>query len=275
MECTYEDMTIHYEACGDADGLPLVMIHGFPADHHICLFTMEPAFHERKGWWRVYVDLPGTGRSPAVERIDTHDKLLQALLGFIDHVLPGRRFAVGGFSWGGYWSRAIAHEWAGRVIGQVLIAPDMHTANDEKYWPRHVTLAEDPALLAGLDPNLARDFRSVAVVQTRELLDVLQRGILEPAARANQAFFDRLWRDPGLSFHPDDLPAPFAAPTLIVTGRQDSMAGYHEAGQILDRYLRATYAVLDRAGHGLAFEQRGLFNALVGEWLDRVEEYIH
>jgi len=41
---------------------------------------------------------------------------------------------------------------------------------------------------------------------------------------------------------------------------------------ILENYPRATFVVLDRAGHMLYIEQENLFNALVNEWLDRVEE---
>jgi len=39
----------------------------------------------------------------------------------------------------------------------------------------------------------------------------------------------------------------------------------------LDNHPRATFAVLDRAGHGLGAEQESLFRTLVSEWLDRVE----
>jgi hypothetical protein len=41
--------------------------------------------------------------------------------------------------------------------------------------------------------------------------------------------------------------------------------------QILERYPRATFAVLDHAGHGLGIEQPYLLRALIGEWLDRIE----
>lgn len=50
--------------------------------------------------------------------------------------------------------------------------------------------------------------------------------------------------------------------------------GYREAYQIRDNYPRATFAILDRAGYALSYEQNGVFLALVGEWMDRVEEYI-
>ncbi len=55
-------------------------------------------------------------------------------------------------------------------------------------------------------------------------------------------------------------------------GRQDHWLGYKDAWKILENYPRATFAVLDRAGHCLQMEQEKLFNQLVSEWLDRVEE---
>ena len=52
------------------------------------------------------------------------------------------------------------------------------------------------------------------------------------------------------------------------------MVGYRQAWDILENYPRATFAVLDRAGHCLEIEQEVLFHALAGEWLDRVREHI-
>jgi pimeloyl-ACP methyl ester carboxylesterase len=71
----------------------------------------------------------------------------------------------------------------------------------------------------------------------------------------------------------DTLPEPFPAPALILTGRYDNCCGYRDTFRILDNYPRGTYVVLDCAGHGLPTEQRALFQALVGEWLERVEAF--
>lgn len=65
---------------------------------------------------------------------------------------------------------------------------------------------------------------------------------------------------------------PFPRPSLIVTGRQDDMVGYVDQWALLPHYPRATFAVLDVAGHNLQFERPALFEALVGDWLDRVSE---
>lgn len=50
------------------------------------------------------------------------------------------------------------------------------------------------------------------------------------------------------------------------------MCGYRDAWDLLDNYPRATFAVLDRAGHFVDIEQHVLCHALMRDWLDRVEE---
>jgi pimeloyl-ACP methyl ester carboxylesterase len=72
----------------------------------------------------------------------------------------------------------------------------------------------------------------------------------------------------------DKLPAPFGGPTLILTARQDNLCGYRDAWELLDNYARATFAVLDRAGHFVNIEQDILCQALMREWLARVEEWV-
>ena len=92
---------------------------------------------------------------------------------------------------------------------------------------------------------------------------------------ADAKHLEPIRRDPsryGFSFDADTLAEPFAAPTLIVTGRQDTIVGYRDAWRIVENYPRATFAVLDRADHGLPIDQDALFRALVNDWLDRVEE---
>ena len=63
---------------------------------------------------------------------------------------------------------------------------------------------------------------------------------------------------------------PFDKPVLILNGRQDAIAGYAEMIDALDHYPHATFAVLDRAGHSLSWEQPEVFAALTLEWLRRI-----
>ena len=48
------------------------------------------------------------------------------------------------------------------------------------------------------------------------------------------------------------------------------MTGYEDQYALLPHYPRATYAVLDIAGHNLQIEQPELIGVLIREWLERI-----
>lgn len=60
-------------------------------------------------------------------------------------------------------------------------------------------------------------------------------------------------------------------PALFITGRQDNSVGYQDLWNLIEDYPRATFAVLDLAGHNLQIEQPELFHCLVREWIARTE----
>src|SRR6266571_2970263 len=105
MKCDLGDLAIFYETYGT--GRPLVMLPGRPSDHHIMERFMEPLFTQRDGWLRIYPDLPGTGLTPSVDRLATHEAMLDAVLAFIDTIIPGQRFVLAGLSYGGYLARGV------------------------------------------------------------------------------------------------------------------------------------------------------------------------
>jgi pimeloyl-ACP methyl ester carboxylesterase len=116
-----------------------------------------------------------------------------------------------------------------------------------------------------------------AVVQSRDVLEALVRDYAPPSELCDQDVLGGIRPHSekyGLSLDVDAHVEPFPAPTLILAGRQDAAVGYRDAWEILENYPRATFVVLDRAGHLLPVDQQRLFRALVSEWLDRVEEYV-
>jgi pimeloyl-ACP methyl ester carboxylesterase len=113
-------------------------------------------------------------------------------------------------------------------------------------------------------------FRSFAVVQTPKTFKRTLKEILPGLKTADNKFLGRLQAH-GYAFTFDVDIRVFEKPTLILVGRQDSMVGYQDAWNILEKYPHATYAVLDQAGHNLQIENEHLFKALVEEWLNRIE----
>jgi pimeloyl-ACP methyl ester carboxylesterase len=272
MQCQLDNLTVYYEACGE--GRPLIMLHGRPLDHRHMVAEMEPLFEKRPGWRRLYLDLPGMGRTPGPDWITHEDQMLGVVLDFIDRVIPGQRFAVAGLSYGGYLARGLVYRRGSQIDGVLMTVPAVTMDHPHRVVPEFVTIREDAALLAELDPATRQSIRNMAVVQSRAVIDGWQ-AVIAPAVRAaDHAFLDRLDQPDVVSFEAALDRVTFDKPALILTGRQDNVCGNQQAWEMAAHYPRATFAVLDRAGHCLTMEQTGLFRALVAEWLDRVEESI-
>ncbi len=271
MEAIIKSLPVYYEEYGT--GIPVLMLHGTPVDHRWMAANMEPVFHNRPGWRRIYPDLPGHGKTPGAEWITSQDDILEIMAEFIQTVAPKQRFVVAGLSYGGYLVRGMVYRLGSMIDGVALWIPQVETDKTKLQTPAHQVVVEDAQFLAALTPQTSF-LPDMAVVQRVETIEWF-RTYGQPAfALADWAFLNKIGDLSSFSFSPDELPAPFPGPALIVTGRQDAMVGYKSAWQILDNYPRGSFAVLDRAGHFLDLEQTPLLQALTSEWLNRVEEYI-
>lgn len=270
MECLVRGVLVNYEEMGE--GRPILMLHGWPADHRQMIYDMEPFFANRPGWRRLYPDMPGMGRTPGADWIKSQDDMLEVALGFIDAVAPGARFAVAGASYGGYLARGVVYRRSTQVCGVMLDVPSMGTDTPTRRLPPHQILVHDPAFEQALGPD-EQLTATIVVVQSPAALEHFREAIKPGVSIADHAFLESLEPRYDFSFPVDTLPEPFPAPTLIITGRQDSSCGYLDTWSLIENYPRGSFIVLDRAGHALSVEQATLFRALVNEWLDRMEEY--
>lgn len=268
MKAKLGDISLYYEQVGS--GKPIVMLHGWPLDHLSMKGAMEPIFANREGWKRIYVDLPGMGQSDAPDWLKTRDQILDVVVEFVNTLVPDERFCVAGLSFGGLLAQGLVHYLAHRMDGLMLLVTSVATKVEG--LPPSVVMYSESLNLDGLEKDQINAFKGMAVVQTQAHLDAWKETIFPGTSRANYAFLDRL--KAGYSFDVEELAQPFPAPTLLLSGRQDSTVGYRDAWRVIENYPHASFVILDRAGHCLQMEQPTLYKALVHEWLDRVEEYV-
>ena len=240
---------MYYESFGE--GQPIIFLPGWGGDNGEGRDIHEPLFEGRPGWRRIYVDPPGTGKSPADPAITDQDGMLAAILALIDELVGGERFALAGTSAGALHGRGIVKRDPSRVLGLLLRVPGIVVDRTKRTLPTDEYLVRTPDWQD-------KDRRYYDAVDSIADLDFLGR------IQADVSTY-------GLS---EDPAARFEGPTLIVTGRQDTITGYADAWSILDDYPRATYAVLDQQDHGLPVRRLTAYRALVDDWLDRVEEHL-
>ncbi|TCO34028.1 pimeloyl-ACP methyl ester carboxylesterase [Kribbella steppae] len=240
---------MYYESFGA--GRPIVFLPGWGGDAGEGRDIHEPVFEGRTGWRRIYVDPPGTGKSPAVPGITDQDGMLAAIAVLIDEVVGTERFALAGTSAGGLHSRGIVQRDPSRILGLLLRVPGIIVDRAKRDLPT--------------DEHLTK---------TSEWHDKQRRYYDVTEEQADLEFLGRIQADVRTYALSEDPAARFDGPTLIVTARQDTMTGYADAWSVLDDYPRATYAVLDQEDHFLPVRRHAVYRALVADWLDRMEEHL-
>ena len=271
MECKIRNIVISYEIIGE--GKPIILLHGYAFDHRVMIGCMEPILSESNHYKRVYMDLPGMGKSESSDWITNSDSMLTIVIDFINDIIPNENFLLAGESYGGYLSRGIIYHMADRVEGALFICPVIIADNNKRNLPKHKVLVKDTKLLSEISQEEASDFNQTAVVQSEITFERYQNEIISGFQMADHTFLNCL-KENGYEFsiNVDKVNQIFDKPALFLLGRQDSSVGYKDAWNILDNFSRATFAVLDLAGHNLQIEQEALFNSFVKEWLNRVEE---
>ncbi|MCH3965398.1 MAG: alpha/beta hydrolase [Clostridium sp.] len=271
MKCKIDDISINYHIKGN--GKPVVMIHGYAADSRLMMGCMEPAFLNKKDYKRIYMDLPGMGESSTSERITNADDMLDVIVDFIRKIIPDENFLLAGESYGGYLSRGIIYKMFEKVDGLLLICPVIIPDFKKRDLPEHVILVKDRKLLSQLNEYEIENFNSISVLQSEKIYRRYKDEVLS-GLEAGKHEFLRYFQKNGykFSFDVDKIDKKFTKPTLILLGHQDSRVGYKDAWTILNNYPRATFAVIDNAGHNLQIEQEDMFNYMVDEWIRRIQK---
>jgi len=99
-------------------GKPLMLLHGYPLDHHIwdlVIQLLEDKFD------LIIPDLRGFGESSTVDTAYTMDDFASDLAGLLDQ-LGVSKVAVAGHSMGGYVALAFANNYPDRVIGLGMVS---------------------------------------------------------------------------------------------------------------------------------------------------------
>ncbi|MEN1937800.1 alpha/beta hydrolase [Paenibacillus sp. 102] len=266
MICHVQDAEIYYEIIGE--GKPIVMLHGCSLDHRAMKGCMEPLFHKHPGYKRIYIDLPGMGKSNAPKWINSSDSLFDLLTSCIEKIIPNENFLLVGESYGGYLSRAMTSKTPHRIDGLLLICPVIIAEHEKRTVPNSNLIKSDDTFLNSLPLDERRDFCELAVIANEYTYNRYKEEIKPGLTVADDKFIGILQKNYSLTFPLNER--KYVNPVLVLAGRQDIVVGYKDLLEVIEDYPRATFAVLDMSGHNLQIEQPELFEGLVKEWLVRV-----
>lgn len=259
MPAESAEVALHYEAAGE--GLPLVLIHGFPLSGAIWQNQLAGLSDS----CRVIVpDLRGFGRSAAPAGGCTMDSYADDLVQLLDS-LGVSRAVFCGMSMGGYVVFNLLERYPERVLGICLMVT-RGGAEDEAGKLRRSVLA-DEVLNSGA--GAAADifstilFAPVTIMGNPSLVENVRLLMMaaDPAGLAGGLLAMRDRADYSKRLGEFTLPA-------LVIGAADDMAIPPEESRLLAAGLgNARLCIIPQAGHMVMMEQPETVNAALREFL--------
>ncbi|MTD38917.1 alpha/beta fold hydrolase [Erwinia sp. CPCC 100877] len=254
-------------------GQPIVCIHGFGVDHRLMSGCLEPIFEKSAGYQRIYVDLPGMGQSTSKESLCA-DEMIKILQAFLRQVIGTASYSLIGESYGGYLSLGLAKQETNRISGLYLLCPCTISRQTDRILPvRKIPIVSEKIEVSVAQTNDYHDFLQVATIATKATWQSYQKDILPGIKQADQAFLNR-YQANGYSFSCEKELEAFSldAPVTIITGKQDDVVGYVDAFRFMKQFSRASFLVVDDAGHNLQIEQPMIFQHSFNAWLEKITE---
>jgi pimeloyl-ACP methyl ester carboxylesterase len=282
---------IAYEERGA--GAAFIALHGYSLDRRMSIGAFEPLFGQlgraagagAREYRRIYPDLPFMGESTDEPGGEGHDGILDAMRDFIAEVAPSGPLVLAGESYGGYLARGLARELGERVRGLFLLCPAVVGPRDARDIDPPVVVREEAgwreaARARGATDAELEEYEYHAVARSlagfertkAEIIAGIRMFRAEAAKEhyaGREAFsFDGLGRagTAGAAFD-----RPFEGPACFFLGRQDRSVGWRDAIRLADRYPRASYVIVDGAGHNAQAERPAEFAAAFRSWLEACE----
>ena len=246
-----------YVEQGDADGVPVVMLHGV-TDSWRSFETVLP--HLPDDLRAIAVTQRGHGDAPKPESSYLIEDLAGDVVELIAELELGPAIVVG-HSMGSWVTQRIAVDHPERLLGVVLAGSfSANPAAD----PEMVALAREMGAVQDPVPDqIAREFQesTVATPLAPELLDTFVNESLKVPAR--------VWHDTFAGFaaldQSDEL-AGVETPALLVWGDQDAFIPREAQDELLESLGHARLEIYEGVGHALHWEQPERFAADVAEF---------
>ncbi|NDJ76139.1 MAG: alpha/beta fold hydrolase [Chloroflexi bacterium] len=241
-----DTVKLHYAELGQ--GMPIVLIHGFPLAHTIWNAQAEALSDS----YRVITpDLRGHGQSPAPEGVYHMDLLAREIAALLDDLGIEQAVWVAQ-SMGGYVAMAALRLFPERFRGIGLVATHPHADSDEKRADRMA--AANSALANGsqavadamLPILFAPEFdleSETAVTLSRLMARTAPQGI----AGAQR----------GMAARPDSVATLQATtiPALVIAGAQDQIVDPDVSQRMAATMPNAMFVPIEHAGHMPMLEQ--------------------
>ncbi|WP_086313070.1 hypothetical protein A5821_000652 [Enterococcus sp. 7F3_DIV0205] len=252
MYYSNEIAKIYYTVVGQGD--PLLIIHGFSIDHRSVKGIVEESL-QNKAYKRIYIDLPGMGRSAAPRKMINANELLTVLIEFINDIIGKESFSLLGYSYGRYLALGIIKAIPDRVEKLILLAPVVKALFGKRRLPKR--LEGEAAYFEVEDKTLFEEYKNNAVNITKKGYENYVSEIHSGLSVGDREF-QKSFQKNGYSFGFEEslFGEVINCAALIILGEQDEVVGYKDMIENQKDFSKGVFILLENAGHNLQLDER-------------------
>ncbi|MFT9411603.1 alpha/beta fold hydrolase [Liquorilactobacillus hordei] len=267
MQQLVNNNLIHYEIIGT--GVPVVFLHGLCLDLNSMEYQYEPAF-TGKNYQRIYVDLPGMGKSQSFYDVQpSGDYLVELIIKFLD-AIKINNFYLCGHSYGGYLSLGIAHKYSERVKGLFLTCPVVTANSNQRIIETHINIQKDGFEVP--DNEYTEDFIGMNVMINEVSWQKYVTEVVPGLKNCDFKFIKNLQAD---NFYHYEFKNEHELkkwesdiPTFLLLGKHDQIVGFKEQVSMAHNFNRCDLLILEQAGHNLPIDQPKMLENCIDYFFD-------
>lgn len=235
---------LHFERHGTGAGLPLIFVHGFCETSEIWKDFVKPLSLSKTIFT---VDLPGFGKSPALDGPFSIDQVADAVVQWLREQSLTESIFIG-HSLGGYVCLSLAARYPDMAKGLVLFHSTAFPDTPEKKTNRYriISFVKQNGVLPFIDTFVPGLFYDASGPAAREVHRIARETNLNTLIDYTAAMRDR-------SGHPDVLESR-QLPKLIIAGKNDQSVPIDMSREMAKISQNYRYLELDNNAHMGLFE---------------------
>jgi len=255
---------VYYIDVGARDGLPVVLIHGFPFSHEM----WEPQIEVLQNQFRVIAyDLRGHGKSGVGDGQYMLEFFVDDLFGLLDH-LKIANAVICGLSMGGYIALRAEERNPERILALVLADTQAKADSNETKLKRASSIksVKTAGVNAYAESFVKAAFTAESIANDTDAVENVRRIIRSSTSvglcGALLALASRTDTTEALT--------KIKIPTLILVGEQDTLTPPSVSGEMHDRIPNSEIHTLQNAAHMSNLERPEEFNKHLMAFLSKL-----
>jgi 3-oxoadipate enol-lactonase len=265
MNLSIDGVEVYVEDKGiKGKGLPVVLLHGFPLDHH--MWRNQVSALEQS--YRVITpDLQGMGQSGVPLDNRSMEHYADDVLAVLDH-LQIDRVVLGGFSMGGYVAFSLLRKAPERIAAVILsnTRADADTTEGKKNRMSMASALFDKGSIAAKEAMLPKLLTEQSLKENEALAEQLSKAMLgmNPEGLVHACL--------AMAFRKDSskLLTSIKVPTLVIAGERDVIATPEIMNKMAEQIPGALYEEIPGAAHLAPMENPEAYNRVLLDFLQKL-----